>query len=72
MTMRKMNSLTPLVPTSEQEEAIVKMLWEPSGAALNASTMGAGKTLKAVELVRRRGDNVVLLIAPLGDRKSVV
>jgi len=68
MTMRKMNSLARLTPTPEQEEAIVKMFWESSGAALNASTMGAGKTLKAVELVRRRGDNVVLLIAPLGTR----
>ena len=55
-------------PTPEQEEAIVKMVWEPSGAVLNASTMGAGKTVKAVETVLRRGDKVVLLIAPLGTR----
>jgi len=61
-------SLERLVPTPEQEEAIVKMVSEKSGGALNASTMGAGKTLKAVEAVRRRGDKIVLLIAPLGTR----
>ena len=60
-----MNRLTP---TPEQEAAIVRMVSESSGAVLNASTMGAGKTLKAVEVVRRRGDQVVLVIAPLGTR----
>lgn len=44
------------------------MVSETSGAALNASTMGAGKTLKAVEVVKRRGHKIVLLIAPLGTR----
>jgi hypothetical protein len=57
-----------ITPTPEQEEAIVKMVWESSGAVLNASTMGAGKTVKGVEVVRRRGDKIVLLIAPLGTR----
>ena len=57
-----------ITPTPEQEEAIVKMVWEGSGAVLNASTMGAGKTVKAVEVVRRRDDKVVLLVAPLGTR----
>lgn len=57
-----------ITPTPEQEEAIVKMVWEGSGAVLNASTMGAGKTVKAVEVVRRRDDKFVLLIAPLGTR----
>jgi thymidine kinase len=57
-----------ITPTPEQEDAIVKMVWESSGAVLNASTMGSGKTVKAVEVVRRRGDKVVLLIAPLGTR----
>ena len=61
-------SLERLVPTVEQEAAIVRMLAEKSGGVLNASTMGAGKTLKAVELVRRRGDRMVLLVAPLGTR----
>ena len=63
-----MNHLEPLVPTPEQEQAIVRMVSEKSGAVLNASTMGAGKTVKAVEVVRRRGDRVVLVIAPLGTR----
>jgi hypothetical protein len=57
-----------ITPTPEQEEAIVRMVWESSGAVLNASTMGAGKTVKAVEVVRRRDDKAVLLIAPLGTR----
>ena len=57
-----------ITPTPEQEDAIVKMVWESSGAVLNASTMGAGKTVKAVEVVHRRGDSIVLLIAPLGTR----
>lgn len=55
-------------PTPEQEKAIVKMVEETSGGVLNASTMGAGKTVKGVEVVRRRGDQLVLLIAPLGTR----
>lgn len=63
-----MTGLSILTPTPEQEDAIVKMVWETSGGALNASTMGAGKTLKAVEVVKRRGDKFVLLIAPLGTR----
>lgn len=63
-----MNSLLPLTPTPEQEDAIVRMVSETSGGVLNASTMGAGKTLKAVEVVKRRGDKIVLLIAPLGTR----
>ena len=64
-----MNStIKPLTPTPEQEKAIVKMVSETSGAALNASTMGAGKTLKAVEVAKRRGDKVILIIAPLGTR----
>lgn len=61
-------NLSKLTPTPEQEDAIVKMVWETSGGVLNASTMGAGKTVKAVEVVRRRGDSFVLLIAPLGTR----
>jgi superfamily II DNA or RNA helicase len=44
------------------------MLTEPTRAALNASTMGAGKTLKAVELCKRLDAEVILLIAPLNTR----
>lgn len=57
-----------LTPTPEQQEAIDRMIAEPTRAALNASTMGAGKTLKAVEVVKGLGAETVLLIAPLGTR----
>lgn len=57
-----------LVPTPEQESAIQRMVAEPTRAALNGSTMGAGKTLKAVEVVKRLGAETILLIAPLGTR----
>jgi superfamily II DNA or RNA helicase len=60
--------LEKLTPTPEQEKAIQRMLDEPTRAALNASTMGSGKTLKAVEVVIRGGFETVLLIAPLGTR----
>lgn len=57
-----------LTPTDEQDTAIRRMVREPTRAALNGSTMGAGKTLKAVEVVKGLNPNVVLLIAPLGTR----
>lgn len=63
-----MSSLSALTPTPEQERAIQKMVSEPTKAALNGSTMGAGKTLKAVEVVKRLSAETVLLIAPLGTR----
>jgi len=44
------------------------MVAEPTLAALNGSTMGSGKTLKAVEVVKRLQANTVLIIAPLGTR----
>ena len=59
-----------LKPTPEQIEAIWRIVSEPTRAALNASTMGAGKTLKAVEVVRKLGCETVLLIAPLNTRLS--
>jgi superfamily II DNA or RNA helicase len=57
-----------LTPTPEQEHAIRMMVAEMSCAALNGSTMGAGKTLKAVEVAKRLGSQTILLIAPLGTR----
>lgn len=60
--------LEKLVPTREQESAIRKMLTEPTRAALNASTMGAGKTLKAVEVAKGLRAQTILLIAPLNTR----
>jgi superfamily II DNA or RNA helicase len=60
--------MEPLVPTPDQEEAIQRMLEEPTRAALNASVMGAGKTVKAVEVAKRLGAQTILLIAPLNTR----
>ena len=57
-----------LTPTPEQEEAIRRMVAEPSCAALNGSTMGAGKTLTGVEVAKRIDAKTILLIAPLGTR----
>jgi len=60
--------LEKLVPTREQESAIQRIANEPTRAALNASTMGAGKTLKAVEVSKLIGAKKILLIAPLNTR----
>ena len=57
-----------LTPTPEQEIAIQRMVNEPTRAALNGSTMGAGKTLTGVEVAKRRDAKTILLIAPLGTR----
>ncbi len=57
-----------LTPTEEQEKAICKIISEPTYAALNGSTMGAGKTVKAVEVCNRISAQTILLIAPLGTR----
>lgn len=60
--------MNALIPTPEQEQAIQRIVSEPTHAALNGSTMGTGKTLKAVEVCRRLGAETILLIAPLGTR----
>lgn len=57
-----------LIPTLAQADAIDRIVNEPTRAALNASTMGAGKTLIAVESAKGLGAQTVLLIAPLGTR----
>lgn len=57
--------LSRLTPNAEQESAIQRMLHSPSGSSLNGSLMSAGKTLMASEMLRRRGDKFVLLIAPI-------
>ena len=57
-----------LIPTPEQQQAIDRIVAEPTRAALNASTMGAGKTVKAVEVARGLGAKTILVIAPLGTR----
>ena len=60
--------MEPLQPTKEQAKAIKQMVKEPTRAALNGSTMGTGKTLKAVEVAKGIGAQTILLIAPLGTR----
>ncbi len=57
-----------LTPTAEQAKAIAKIVDEPTRSALNGSTMGAGKTLIAVEVAKGIGAETILLIAPLGTR----
>lgn len=57
--------LAKLTPDAKQEQAIQKMVAEPSKAALNASLMGTGKTLMATEVAIRLGAKTVLIIAPL-------
>ena len=57
-----------LTPTAEQAKAIRKIVTEPTRAALNGSTMGAGKTLIAVEVAKGLGAETILIIAPLGTR----
>lgn len=55
-----------LTPDQRQEVAIQKMVAEPTRAALNASLMGVGKTLMAVETAIRLDAKTVLIIGPLG------
>lgn len=57
-----------LTPTPEQEAAITAMVGSPDGAVLQASDLGTGKTLMAVEAALRftkGGDGIVLVSAPL-------
>ena len=57
-----------LIPTAEQAKAIARIVSEPTRSALNGSTMGAGKTLIAVESAKGLNAQTILLIAPLGTR----
>lgn len=57
--------LTALTLEPEQAQAVEKMASEPTRAVLNASLMGTGKTLMAVETVRSINAQVVLIIGPL-------
>lgn len=59
-----------LTLTSEQDYAVKRMAGEPTRAALNASTLGTGKTLMAVELAIALGAETVLVTAPLGTHKG--
>lgn len=51
--------------TPEQSAAVDQMAKSPTGSSLNASLMSAGKTVMAVELMKRLGAQFVLIIAPL-------
>lgn len=57
-----------MILDEEQEEAVQKMLSEPTRAVLNASEMGRGKTVMTVELAKRLGASTVLVICPLATR----
>lgn len=57
--------LAPLVLDAEQEAAVAQALADTSGGWLLASDRGTGKTLIAVEYVKRSKAQTVLLIAPL-------
>lgn len=58
-------AIAALTPTEAQEEAIQSIMDERSHAALVASETGAGKTLLAVEALKRLDVNTVLVIIPL-------
>lgn len=60
----------PLIPDKEQEEAIERMIAEPTRAALNASQYGTGKTLVTIEVAGRLGGKINLIAAPLFTKYS--
>ena len=63
-----MDKLPALTPTPEQQRLIDRIVTEPTMSALNGSTMGAGKTLIAVEVAKKLASKTILLLAPLGTR----
>lgn len=52
----------------EQERDAQRIAREQSGAALDASTMSAGKTVVALRAAKIRGDRVILICGPLQTR----
>lgn len=54
----------------DQEAAVQRMVNEPTRAALNASQYGVGKTVVTVEVAKRLGGSVNLIICPLFTKKS--
>ena len=59
-----------LTPDAEQEQAITRIVNEPTKAALNASQFGTGKTLVTVEVGLRLGAEIVLIVCPLFTKQS--
>ena len=57
--------LSKLTLEPEQLDAVNKIASEPTGAALNASLMGSGKTLMGVEVAKCISAKTVLIIGPL-------
>jgi SNF2 family DNA or RNA helicase len=63
--------LQPLIPTELQEKRIQEILSESTKAALIASEMGVGKTLIAVEVIKRLNpEKPVLIVGPLSTKIS--
>lgn len=59
------SNLPALVLEDCQLDAVERMVAEPSRAALNASLMGTGKTLMAVEVAKRIQADTILVVGPL-------
>jgi len=59
------SKLTKLTLEEDQMTAVMRMSTEDTRACLNASLMGTGKTLMAVETVARLGAKTILIIGPL-------
>jgi hypothetical protein len=63
-------ALEPLTLDPEQQNAVDRMVNEPTRAALCAAMFGTGKTLMAVEVGLRLGANIQLVICPLFTKHS--
>lgn len=61
-------TLPPLTPSPEQLSVIWKAAYEPTGANLDTSSTGAGKTLTSIEIAKLRKVKTMLVIGPKGTR----
>jgi len=59
------SNLPALTLEDRQAEAVKLMVAEPTRAALNASLMGTGKTLMAVEVAKKIEADTILVVGPL-------
>jgi len=59
---------SPLVPYAYQESDIQKLI-DNDGTGIVATQVGGGKTLIAIEVAKRLGTGVNLVIAPKGTHK---
>jgi superfamily II DNA or RNA helicase len=60
--------MTALVLDAEQERDAQRIAAEPTRAALDASTMSAGKTVVALRAAKLLGSEVILIVGPLQTR----